>query len=354
MKYPIWLSFVAKSVALGLIISGLILALVPELRKGSTLTLDVFKGFDEVPDKQTYYNAVSQSAPAVVTIFSSSILRSGSIRRQQVERSSLGSGVIMTKTGHILTCLHVIQNAESIIVILQDGRYEEAEIVGVDPLTDLAVLKIAAGNLQVIPQVDNPETRVGDVVLAIGNPLNIGQTITQGIVSRSGHNITRNFLDFIQTDAVLHEGSSGGALVDSNGVLVGINNANFKTRDRQGRIVDVNGIYFAVPYTLARRVMDEIISSGAATHGQLGFTGTTNPTSPGILVTEVLQNGPADLGGLRQNDVIVSINRVELVSLAQTLEMIAKTEPGENLTLSVSRDGILQNINVTVGEVTTQ
>ncbi|TRY32195.1 trypsin-like peptidase domain-containing protein [Aliiglaciecola sp. M165] len=344
---PSWLQFFGKSIALGLIISALILALVPELRKGSDLNFDMFKRGDSLPERQSYYDAVSRSAPAVVNIYSSSI---DIVRRQQVSRTSLGSGVIMNENGYILTCWHVIQNAEQTIVGLPDGRRLPAELAGYDELTDLAVLKITADNLQVIPQVDDPQLRVGDVVLAIGNPLNIGQTITQGIVSRSGHTVTQNFREFIQTDAVMHEGNSGGALVDSNGILVGINNANFKTLDSQRRVIDVNGIFFAVPYSLASRVMDEIIANGKASHGQLGFTGGIDPDVQGIVVTNVVPNGPADLGGLQQFDIILSINQIELETLDQTFDMIAKSRPGEQLNLTISRNNTFINLTVTVGE----
>lgn len=346
-------SFIGKSVALGIIISAIILALVPDLRRGSGLSLDVFSRKPQIEQKQSYYTAISQSAPAVVNIYSTSIdVRSNGGRRQQVNRTSLGSGVIMTENGYVLTCWHVIKNAESTFVTLQDSRFVSAELVGFDEITDLAVLKINADNLHVIPQLDDPKTRVGDVVLAIGNPLNIGQSITSGIVSRSGHNITQNFIDFIQTDAVLNEGNSGGALVDSNGVLIGINNADFKTLDRQGRVVDANGIFFAVPYSLARRVMDEIISNGKATHGQLGFVGAKIIDGLGVVILSIEPGSPADKAGLQLEDVILTINSAELASLDQTLNMIAKSTPGDTLELTVSRDGSTSTVNVIVGEAT--
>lgn len=346
-----FLYFIGKSVALGVIISAIIMALVPDLRKGSGISLDVFSRQPQIEENQSYYTAISQSAPAVVNIYNTSIdVRSSDGRRQQVNITGLGSGVIMTESGYVLTCWHVVKNAESTFVTLQDSRVAQAELIGYDEITDLAVLKINADNLHVIPQVDNPKTRVGDVVLAIGNPLNIGQSITSGIVSRSGHNITQNFIDFIQTDAVLNEGNSGGALVDSNGVLIGINNADFKTLDRQGRVVNANGIFFAVPYALARRVMDEIISDGKATHGKLGFEGGKIIDGPGILIDGIEPGGSADEAGLKLNDIILTINNVELVSLDQTLKMIAKSKPGDVLELTVSRGGIIRTTNVIVGE----
>lgn len=346
-------SFIGKSVALGIIISAIILALVPDLRKGSGLSLDVFSRQPQIEQKQSYYTAISQSAPAVVNIYSTSIdVRNSGGRRQQVNRVDLGSGVIMTESGYILTCWHVVKNAESAFVTLQDSRVASAELVGFDEITDLAVLKINADNLSVIPQVDDPKTRVGDVVLAIGNPLNIGQSITSGIVSRSGHNITQNFIDFIQTDAVLNDGNSGGALVDSNGVLIGINNADFKTLDKQGRVVNANGIFFAVRYSLARRVMDEIISNGKATHGQLGFEGGIINDVPGVIISGIEPGSPADTAGLQLDDAILSINGVELASLDQALNMVAKSTPGDTLELTVFRSGTTLTINVIVGEAT--
>lgn len=349
MKISSALQFIVKSIALGLIISALILVLVPELRHGSGLSLDVFGRTKSSPEKISYYQAISRSAPAVVNIYSSSI---DIVRSRQVSRTSLGSGVIMTQSGFLLTCWHVIKNAESTIVGLPDGRRLPADLVGYDELTDLAVLKIEADNLSVIPQTPNPEVRAGDVVLAIGNPLNIGQTITQGIVSRSGHTITQNFRELIQTDAVLHEGNSGGALVDSNGTLVGINNATFKTLDSQRRVVDVNGIFFALPYSLARRVMDEIIENGRATHGQLGFSGGIDPNVEGIVVTGVQQGGPADNAGIQQFDIILSIDNIQLTTLDQTFDMIAKSRPGQTLDLTLSRNGKMINVAVIVGQAT--
>lgn len=349
MKLSSVIQFIGKSVALGLIISALILVLVPELRHSSGIAFDVFGRTNGLPEKISYYDAISRSAPAVVNIYSSS---TDIVRRRQVSRTSLGSGVIMNQNGYIVTCWHVIKDAESTIVGLPDGRTLEGNLVGYDELTDLAVLKIEADNLHVIPQIAQPEVRAGDVVLAIGNPLNIGQTITQGIVSRSGHTVTLNFRELIQTDAVLHQGNSGGALVDSNGTLIGINNANFKTLDDQRRVVDVNGIFFALPYSLARRVMDEIIENGRATHGQLGFSGGIDPNIDGVVITNVVSGGPSDLAGLKQFDIILSIDGVNLGSLDQTFDMITKSRPGQQIELSISRGGTIMNVSVIVGEAT--
>lgn len=266
------LSFILKSILIGVIISSIILLLVPDLREGSGMPLTLFNE-QESSKKLSFNSAVNAAGPAVVNIYSQSIERTGYQRRQAVERTNLGSGVIMTTNGYILTCYHVIANAKLILVGLQDGRLEEAQIVGFDSITDLAVLSVSAENLHPIPQVENPKTLVGDVVLALGNPYNLGQTVTQGIVSRINNNRLNNFFDYIQTDAVLNQGNSGGALVDSEGVLIGINNANFKTRISPNRVESVDGVSFALPYSVAKKVMSEIIATGKVTRGALGFEG---------------------------------------------------------------------------------
>lgn len=342
---------------MGLILSVVVLLLVPELRYGNGGLSGLLSRQHNSSDKLSYYQAVSRAAPAVVNIYSNSIdIRSSIFRRQQVERTSLGSGVVMTENGYILTCLHVIQNADSILVGMQDGELAEAEIVGQDRYTDLAVLKINAENLHVIPQIENPDIRIGDVVLAIGNPYNLGQTITQGIVSRTGRNfigpsLSASSVDFIQTDAVLNEGNSGGALIDSNGNLIGINNANFKTLDSRRRVLNVDGVFFAVPYTLAKRVMDEIIAKGRASHGQLGFSGNTLQNQPGILVDTVYPSGPSALAGLRAGDVILAINGISVEDVNQALDTVANSAPGTILTLSVMRGEEALELAVQVAEL---
>lgn len=355
MKVGSWLTFVGKSVVLGLIVSVLMLVFVPELRTGSGSFKDWFKPSDTIPEKLSYYRAISQAAPAVVNIYGRSIdIRSSIVRRQQVERTSLGSGVIMTDNGYILTCFHVIQNSESIDVGLHDGRLVSADVVGFDRITDLAVLKISLDNLAVIPQLEDPDTRVGDVVLAIGNPYNLGQTITQGIVSRTGRTfigptVSAYSVDFIQTDAVLNQGNSGGALVDSNGYLVGINNASFKSVDGRRQVRDVDGVFFSVPYKLARRVMSDIIGTGKASHGQLGFTGEQR--EQGIVVNNVVAGGAADAAGLQVGDIVIAINGITAENVTQALDIVANSSPGDILTLNVVREEQRIVIPITVAEL---
>jgi serine protease DegS len=345
------LSFLLKSILIGMIISSVILLLVPDLRQGSGLPLTFFSEQESLK-KLTFNPAVNAAGPAVVNIYSQSIERGGYNRRQPIERTSLGSGVIMTSKGYILTCYHVIANAKLILVGLQDGRFEEAQIVGYDPITDLAVLRVSAQNLHPIPQLDDPNTLVGDVVLAVGNPYNLGQTITKGIVSRINNNGLNNFFDYIQTDAVLNEGNSGGALVDSEGFLIGINNANFKTRISPGRIESVDGVSFAVPYHLAKKVMSEIIATGKVTRGALGFIGQlAGPTNAGIMVTAVGKGSPAEFGGLQVSDLILSVNDIQANSIRDTLDYIADTTPGNTVTFEVNRDNTILKLNMVVAEL---
>ncbi|GAB3011713.1 outer membrane-stress sensor serine endopeptidase DegS [Bowmanella dokdonensis] len=338
--------------------ASVLLVLIPDLRNNQPLSLSWFNQTPRLSAPMSFSAAINRAAPAVVNIYSTSYdTRPLLYRRQPVERTSLGSGVIMTRSGHILTCYHVIQNAERISVILQDGRVMEAQLVGQDPYTDLAVLKVSDENLPVMPQSEDPDTRVGDLVLAIGNPYNLGQTITQGIVSATGraglsnYVSSANYADFIQMDAVLNEGNSGGALVDSNGTLIGINNANFKTLDSQRRIKDVAGIFFAVPYALAKRVMDDIIAHGRVIRGYLGISGNEIIDQPGILVTGVDPLGPAAQAGIRVNDVILKIEGKPIESAFKTLDLVAETQPGEELSFELVRDNQKLQVAVRITEL---
>lgn len=337
----------------GVIVGFALLFVFPELREGRGVKVDWLSTPDTAPKRLSYHDALALSAPAVANIYSVE-LETNSRRlfgqRSTTERTSLGSGVVMTEDGYLLTCYHVIHNADSIYVTLQDSRVIPARLIGFDLVTDLAVLKVEAENLSVIPQHPNPDLRVGDVVMAIGNPLDLGQTITSGIVSRTGHTGLANFFDFVQTDAILNQGNSGGALVDSNGYLVGITNANFKTIDNQQRLQNVDGVNFAVPYPLAKRVMDEIIQNGTVKRGQLGFTGVDMRNNIGILVQNIDLNGPAHNAGLQINDVLLSIDGRELTSSTMTLDLIAESTPGTEITLVVSRNQQLITMKVIVGE----
>ncbi len=341
---------------LGIVVAGTLLVLFPEFRQGEGLSLSWFDPETKIPPRVSYYDALANSAPAVVNIYSVSLENSNRLFRgnRVTERTSLGSGVIMREDGYLLTCYHVIRNADSIYVALQDSRLLQAQLIGFDEVTDLAVLRVLADDLHVIPQIGDPDLRVGDLVMAIGNPLDLGQTITSGIVSRTGRKGLANYFDFVQTDAVLNQGNSGGALVDSNGYLVGITNANFKTLDNRRRVQNVDGVNFAVPYSLAKRVMDEIIENGRVRRGQLGFQGKGYADMQGIVVDWVADNGPADLAGLRVNDILLSVNGVELENAAKALDIIAETTPGTEVVLVVSRNDQVITMTVVVGEYNPQ
>jgi serine protease DegS len=353
---PKLLTSILKSITIGVIISSVILLLVPDLRQGSGLPLTFFQT-PEKPLKQTFNLAVNAAGPAVVNVYSQSLDSSNSYRRQPVQRTNLGSGVIMDVDGNILTCLHVIQNAVStknniIVVGLQDGRLVEAQIIGFDRLTDLAVLSISQENLHPVPQKKETNNLVGDVLLAIGNPYNLGQTVSQGILSRISNNQLNAYFDYIQTDVVLNEGNSGGAIVDSEGYLVGIASANFRTRIGN-RIENVEGVSFAIPYLLAKKVMTEIIANGKVTRGALGFSGgePLAATNKGILVTDVVRGKPADLGGLQVKDIILSVDGIPTTSVRETLEYITDTRPGTQVLVEVNRNGTTVNLTLTVAEL---
>lgn len=341
-----------KPIILGLVVAGILLLFFPQLREGEGVNLNWLSDRQTIPPRHSYYDALTVSAPAVANIYSVE-LETNSRRlfgNRTTERTSLGSGVVMREDGYLLTCYHVIQNADSIYVALQDRRVVPAQLVGFDYVTDLAVLRVEANNLHVIPQHPEPDLRVGDVVMAIGNPLDLGQTITSGIVSRTGRKGLANYFDFVQTDAVLNKGNSGGALIDSNGYLVGITNANFKTIDEQRRLQNVDGVNFAVPYPLAKRIMDEIIEYGTVKRGMLGFSGADMLNNQGILVQNVDQNGPAHTAGMKVNDVLLSINGTELTNSVMALDLIAESSPGSKMTLVLVRNERLITLTAVVGE----
>lgn len=299
--------------------------------------------------------AVQQAAPAVVNIYSVEIQINNYGKQRKI--NDLGSGVIMSTNGHILTNYHVVDNAELIRVVLQDGREYDAEVLGLDRVTDLALLKINATNLPAIPQEPELEAKVGDIVLAIGNPLNLGQTITQGIISATGKKGLGNnssFSDFIQMDAAINLGSSGGALVNSRGKLVGINTAKI-----QGGI---QGIFFAIPYQLAKKVSRKLLEDGEVKRGYLGLNGrpinqagvpvrSTVESIAGIEITNVDPLGPAWEGGLVVGDILLAVNGNQLASFQQLLSTIEVIEPGTTIEFSISRDGKLEKKKIKVGRL---
>jgi len=269
----------------------------------------------------------------------------------------LGSGVIVTKDGYILTNNHVVDGAREVKVTLQDGREFTATVIGHDPQSDIAVVKIDANNLPVVPLADSQKVQVGDIVLAIGNPFGVGQTVTQGIVSatdRGGMGI-EDYEDFIQTDAAINPGNSGGPLVDVDGRLIGINTAILS------RTGGNQGIGFAIPSDLARTVMTSLVEYGHVTRGYLGVTiQDVTPTlarefnlkdSTGALVGEVLPKGPADRAGFKDGDVVVQFNGKEVRDSRQLKLTVAETKPDSKVPVEVLRDGSAKTLEVTVGRL---
>ncbi len=266
-------------------------------------------------------------------------------------QSSLGSGVIVAAQGYILTNNHVIAGADEIAVMLPDGKVAEARVIGTDPETDLAVLQVAARNLQPIVFADPASVQVGDIVLAVGDPFGVGQTVTQGIVSATGRNRLgiNVFENFIQTDAAINPGNSGGALVDTAGNLIGINTAIYS---RSG---GSQGIGFAIPVSLARQVMEQIISTGRVARGWLGVSARdvvheTTGASAGAALVGLLRGGPADKAGLRAGDTVIAINGKEIADTAALVAETAALSPGTRTQFKVLRGGQPATISVELGQ----
>lgn len=357
LNHPL-LRFVASSVLYGLLIAGVLLLVLPNFNNGSISNGKILDRFSDDPAPVSFSRAVSRAAPSVVNIYSVSLENRRSLFGNPVERTSLGSGVIMNQEGYILTNYHVVRNASVIQLLLQDGRRLVAELIGTDPGTDLAVLKVEADNLPVIPQHEDIEARVGDLVLAIGNPLNLGQTITQGIVSATGrHGLGSTYSDFLQMDAAITEGNSGGALVNSNGVLVGINTANY----RSAQDVEVQGIYFAVPFKLAHKVMNDLITKGRVVRGYLGVAGNTYARNAdnqhgissiyGFEINSITPGGPAHKSGLQTGDIIMKMGDTSILSAGQARDLIAETTPGTQLNFTLLRANRIITLPVIVEEL---
>jgi len=275
---------------------------------------------------------------------------------EQAPQVGLGSGVIVSPQGYLLTNNHVIDGADDIEVLLSDGRRADARVVGTDPETDVALLEIDLADLPVITFGDTDALQVGDVVLAIGNPFGVGQTVTSGIVSALGRNQLgiNTFENFIQTDAAINPGNSGGALVDASGNLMGINTAIYS---RSGGSM---GIGFAIPAGTARQVMEDLIRDGRVTRGWIGveprdltpeIANTFRlPISQGVLITGVLQNGPAAAGGVRPGDVVVQVGGTAVANTAQLLNAVAGLKPDARTTIAVQRGNRTLELEIVVGQ----
>src|SRR5438552_3721595 len=337
--------------------------------------------FAPVPDaapQNSYADIVSKAAPAVITIRADKRVRTpqqfpfsddpffrglfgnrGPQQPQEQLQQALGSGVIVSADGYILTNHHVIDGAEDIKIEMNDGRTLQAKLIGSDPPSDLALLKVNATGLTYMKPGDSDKVRVGDVALAIGNPLGIGQTVTMGIISAKGRSTggtgSGSFDDFLQTDAPINHGNSGGALVNTVGELIGINSQILPGMGG-GNI----GIGFAIPSNMARSVMDQLVKDGKVRRGQLGIT-VSRVTSDlaqslgmseakGVIVNSVRPGSAAERAGIRQGDVITAINDTSVNDTNAFRNRVASNPPGAQVTLTILRGNREQKIQATLGE----
>ena len=354
------LTFVVGSIVGGLALAFVIVAIRPDLiRRGAAAAVLPAMPAEApasvpAPARVTYSAAVQRAAPAVVNIYTQRLVRErvapsmGELfgdylprYRQRIERS-LGSGVIVDDAGHIVTNHHVIANADSISVQLEDGRVAEAHIVGRDPDTDLAVLKINLSPLPVAVFGRSDQLKVGDVVLAIGNPIGLTHTVTHGIVSATSRQQLgiAPLEDFIQTDAPINFGNSGGALVDSSGALIGINTAIV------AKNLGVEGIGFAIPVNMVRGVMSDIIAHGRVIRGWIGIVpeditdeqaAQLGLTQGGVLIANLYVGSPAQEAGLEPGDLLLAVGDAPLHSAQDALARIASEKPGAELAIKVLR-----------------
>ena len=373
----LWLLF-AQVVTVALALYFVVATMRPDWLAHTPVQVPVGPGARTVPVLQapsgaptaSYREAAGRAMPAVVNILTSKasreahpILKDPFFRRFFGDRmppdeqmSSLGSGVIVSAEGYILTNFHVVEGADQIEVGLADGRKAKAQVVGTDPDTDLAVIRISERNLPVMVLGQPDEARVGDVVLAIGNPFGVGQTVTMGIISAVGRNNLHinHFENFIQTDAAINFGNSGGALVDTNGNLLGINSAIYSQTG--GSI----GIGFAIPVSTARNVLESIIKSGQVVRGWIGIE--SHDITPelaasfglgresGAIIAGVVRNGPADRAGVRPGDILLAVEGKSVKNTGEMLNLIAQLAPGAKARLTLMRQNRESLVDVTVGK----
>ncbi len=319
----------------------------------------------------SYASAVNRASPAVANLYTAKVVSKplpqlysypelrrffgDNLPQQKRMESSLGSAVLMSKEGYLLTNNHVTAGADQIIVALKDGRETLARVIGSDPETDLAVLKIDLPDLPAITLGRSDSIHIGDVVLAIGNPFGVGQTVTMGIISATGRNQLglNTYEDFIQTDAAINPGNSGGALVDAQGNLLGINTAIFS---RSG---GSQGIGFAIPVKLAMDVMRSIVERGQVVRGWLGLeVQALTPElaesfglldSPGILVAGVYRDGPAAKAGLQPGDVILKIANENAQDGRTSMNQVARMQPGDDIKIEILRNGQPRTLTASIG-----
>ena len=363
------IDFVWLPVVTGLAVAALLLLFLPELRNfgGPTSQMGNFSTAEWL-GPVSYSNAVKKAAPSVVNIYTKTTVKRSNhlplkhpffkrLKKQQSDRvqGSLGSGVIMDSAGFIVTSLHVVDSVDEILILLYDGRELPATMVGTDPETDLAVLKIDAESLQNI-SVGNPDQiEIGDVVLAIGNPFGMGQTVTQGIISatqRNGLNLTI-LENYIQTDADINPGNSGGALIDARGNLLGINTAVLNNENSEG-------IGFAIPANEVQKVLTHIIDHGRVIRGWLGVeaieitpavaTQLSLDFTTGLLVTAVVKEGPTHVAGVLPGDIVTSIDGISVTDRHRSINQITEIFPGQPIALVIKRGTEFLEITATAGE----
>lgn len=363
------IDFVWLPVVTGLAVAALLLLFLPELRNfgGPTSQMGNFSTAEWL-GPVSYSNAVKKAAPSVVNIYTKTTVKRSNhlplkhpffkrLKKQQSDRvqGSLGSGVIMDSAGFIVTSLHVVDSVDEILILLYDGRELPATMVGTDPETDLAVLKIDAESLQNI-SVGNPDQiEIGDVVLAIGNPFGMGQTVTQGIISatqRNGLNLTI-LENYIQTDADINPGNSGGALIDARGNLLGINTAVLNNENSEG-------IGFAIPANEVQKVLTHIIDHGRVIRGWLGVeaiditpavaTQLSLDFTTGLLVTAVVKEGPTHVAGILPGDIVTSIDGISVTDRHRSINQITEIFPGQPIALVIKRGTEFLEITATAGE----
>lgn len=373
--YRLWLIFAQTAtvlLAIFFVVSTLRPELLPWKPRGEIVMVKEAAPVVETERPDSYSKAAEIAMPSVVNIFtrkeikeepSHPLLNDPMFRRffgEQFESrtrraSSLGSGVIVSPNGYILTNHHVVEAADEVEVALVDGRKAKASIIGSDPETDLAVLKIKLKELPAITFGQSQQVKVGDVVLAVGNPFGVGQSVTMGIVgamSRSRVGIN-TFEDFIQTDAAINPGNSGGALTDTSGNLIGINTAIYSSSG--GSL----GIGFAIPIHVAKQIMEQIIQSGSVIRGWLGLSmqdmtqdlaesfGLDSPI--GSLVASVLRDGPADKAGIKAGDVLIAVGGKPVKNSSEMLNRVAALSPSDTVTVTVIRNRQEESIQVKVG-----
>ncbi len=375
----LWLLF-AQTVTIGLALWFIVATLKPEwiTQSSHQIQIDnesvsIRESSEPTSSQNTYRQASQRAMPSVVNIFTTKAARQTSHPlsndplfrhffgdadpgQQDDKQFSLGSGVIVSPEGYILTNNHVIESADEIEVALADGRKVSAKLIGTDPETDLAVIKIGLKNLPAITLGRLESTKVGDVVLAIGNPFGVGQTVTMGIVSALGRNHLgiNTFENFIQTDAAINPGNSGGALVDSAGNLLGINTAIYS---RSGGSM---GIGFAIPVTTVKNVMEAIIKNGQVVRGWIGVepqditpelaTSFGLAKTSGTIIAGVLKGGPADKAGVKPGDILISVGDKAVTDTTSMLNLVAQLTPGEKTKLTILRKSRELIVEVTVGK----